>query len=1022
MPLDHAIKRPVHEVDIKITANKRPKLESDEEFAAKPRHDVNGNRPGSQVTLSSKLLTRGVERVTPYPEQCRPNVQNNGWHRRQLVKNVTKRLADQGKRVIGIPRFLDDGVVFDWLLDKSIGDPGSDDKKSTEDIETPIEAIKNDEIPESGGFLGASANRKNQDLEFLKPRLLRSDASLPSAQGASGGDTNIQGNPLVISDPDDANMQLNNIRIESHISLEVDAEHENEKGMYTSTPVSGFDNGGEASDLEDTAFPSSFSEFSSIAPVSISGHDQPEQAVVQFMSPSFEFENLTETFPVTDEASSDLLNDNDKHSRSPRADNEGLQEQNEVPHSEQTRTFIRPEHQTTTSRESVEMSGHIFPLEYSDSDSSHTAAVPSVNAQTPPASNDEPTRLEQVSRTGVPTPPSYLKNLRHPLPPRPRTDGTEDIIGTPNRHRYSSLREIDWINYKSIVFIKNLPQTSTIEDVYDYLRTNGYPFERIEDVQIHNARKPIVSVQFLNPRDAQNAIRVLEMSTTPFSIPFEGPSHLTRGRIRFERCDPPKRHSAGSLARRVTIAPSLPTTLSRRTRTQGSQIHTPAVPPSAPRPPKSRDPPSARPAPDKQSQSKRVVSGHSHPPPVEVRESSGALPDGQAGGGDAINISSGLNKDVEDDNTSTTSSSEDSSESDSDTDRTEEDARNTRRSEGPKGEGERIIVAARLKQCTRVQVPKVSYGRPRRLILPSDRPSPLLTVTMRGDIQFIDQTSRKRIANLSLPALNEASMRVEDACLMEGAVVLGCSKGNSQASIVVTSKANSKPSIHPLPNTPHSEQGISCLAPFIPSDSTGFLSGGFDKTVQRWCVSQNRPDSGDTRSGRQPDHSATVRLLGGPFNSLITYHVSTHVYSVYSAAEFSNAIHQIHVHKKNPNVIIVEVDHLLQQIQVHDVRKRYRGRPEQEFGYGDTSASGAQIRARHRRGDTNVNYFARGFDDGTVCLWDYRKHKTTVTALKCDEPVWHTVFSDRKTSNVWAYAGSVVTYLDLDLSKQHTMT
>ncbi|KAH8113384.1 hypothetical protein DFH11DRAFT_1775143 [Phellopilus nigrolimitatus] len=71
------------------------------------------------LQVPTKSCTRGVERIVPYPSNCRPNTENYGWNRRQLVLNVKRLLAVKGKRVYGVPRFLDDGVTFDWVLDNS---------------------------------------------------------------------------------------------------------------------------------------------------------------------------------------------------------------------------------------------------------------------------------------------------------------------------------------------------------------------------------------------------------------------------------------------------------------------------------------------------------------------------------------------------------------------------------------------------------------------------------------------------------------------------------------------------------------------------------------------------------------------------------------------------------------------------------------------------------------------------------------------------------------------------------------
>ena len=53
-----------------------------------------------------KPPTRGVERIHPYPFECRPSQPYFEWHRRQLVKDVTEKLSLRGMRIIGLPKFL----------------------------------------------------------------------------------------------------------------------------------------------------------------------------------------------------------------------------------------------------------------------------------------------------------------------------------------------------------------------------------------------------------------------------------------------------------------------------------------------------------------------------------------------------------------------------------------------------------------------------------------------------------------------------------------------------------------------------------------------------------------------------------------------------------------------------------------------------------------------------------------------------------------------------------------------------
>ena len=57
---------------------------------------------------------------------------------------------------------------------------------------------------------------------------------------------------------------------------------------------------------------------------------------------------------------------------------------------------------------------------------------------------------------------------------------------------------------------------------------------------------------------------------------------------------------------------------------------------------------------------------------------------------------------------------------------------------------------------------------------------------------------------------------------------------------------------------------------------------------------------------------------------------------------------------------------------VYDVRSNLEGGPVLEFGHKDSSRS-SSVRSRRRRGDILTNYFVRGYDDGTIQLFDLRQ-------------------------------------------------
>ena len=69
-----------------------------------------------------------------------------------------------------------------------------------------------------------------------------------------------------------------------------------------------------------------------------------------------------------------------------------------------------------------------------------------------------------------------------------------------------------------------------------------------------------------------------------------------------------------------------------------------------------------------------------------------------------------------------------------------------------------------------------------------------------------------------------------------------------------------------------------------------------------------------------------------------------------------------------------QVDHLDRQVQIFDLRKsNFDRKPVMEFGYRPAQS----MREKHdgniyRKGSTSYALFARGYSDGTLCIWDYR--------------------------------------------------
>ncbi|THH09049.1 hypothetical protein EW145_g2282 [Phellinidium pouzarii] len=714
MQLGHA-KRPGHSPDLEYLTSKRFKREDSGHYHS-IKSELESDADLYALQRLSKPLTCGVERV-PYPAQCRPFAQNCDWHRRQIIKDVTARLAEQGKCTIGFPRFLDDGITFDWVLDKSIMDMDLGERSSPKSTETPMEVAKE-----------AVVNN------------MQNAGTICSADSGNSGIVDLQDEFLEIPGF--------NLFKSENTSLHV---------LETS-----------------------------------------EASIVCEAAPS------TAT-PVEEEVLGSKI-------RLPSLDGAGIEDAPGI--SQVVQKFrISPS----------------FELAYSE----HIASV-------------------------APSTSKIKENFRHPLPEKPlsTTSASERTVSS----GLVSLWKIDWPNYKEIIFIKGLARTSTIEDVYVYLQINGYPFAEIKDVQLHTrtSAKQMASIQFSSPQLARDALLTLQSSKLPFPIPSEGSSVVIK--ITTEPCRMPhlKTYSARSTVSAMASAPSLSTPVSSRL--QAQSIELPLRKPSPIsvlpriRPLLSRsdilDRPSSiergsvsasnnpiRPfAKDRLSfrnnltpserdainQQPEVLKCRRAPSPVVIEDSESPSNDETD---DDDSIDSNPDEEAKD-NTSTSGS-----DTDSDFVSVQDEARNMR--------------GSRSRQKDRKNI-------------------------------AIGTVKEERIANLSLPSESEGRC-VEDACLIRETAVLGYSRGDRQVSIVTqTNKIDASAAKFSLSELPHSDKGISCLAPFLPSNSIEFLSGGSDKTVKRWRVSQTLPDSDDER-GRPPVYSTTIRPFGGPLNSRVTslvYHAA----------------------------------------------------------------------------------------------------------------------------------------------------
>lgn len=189
------------------------------------------------------------------------------------------------------------------------------------------------------------------------------------------------------------------------------------------------------------------------------------------------------------------------------------------------------------------------------------------------------------------------------------------------------------------------------------------------------------------------------------------------------------------------------------------------------------------------------------------------------------------------------------------------------------------------------------------------------------------------------------------------------------------------------------------------SSTLRFLSGGEDGTIQLWSLAYSAGSFTAQSRALGIRHTQQIRCVA--YDSVKSQVLSCYSRSISIAhleapktptpIVLSADAQQCHVHPQNPAVIILEVssqrnrrmvasshrnarlqvDHRDRQIQVYDTRKSsFRDAPCIEFGrpfYGADATSFARKRTyRFFRGSTLHSLFARGYQDGTVCVWDYR--------------------------------------------------
>lgn len=125
----------------------------------------------------------------------------------------------------------------------------------------------------------------------------------------------------------------------------------------------------------------------------------------------------------------------------------------------------------------------------------------------------------------------------------------------------------------------------------------------------------------------------------------------------------------------------------------------------------------------------------------------------------------------------------------------------------------------------------------------------------------------------------------------------------------------------------------------------------------------------------------------------------------------------------------LQFDHLEEQVHLLDVRQlRVVPTPVAKFGHKENETK-KHVRSVHRKGDLLPGFFVRGYQDGSVLIWDFRNTNvgpcdfarlTRLTTLqrpveelraRGDTPVMQTLFAGDEPGDVWAYHTGLVSFL-----------
>jgi hypothetical protein len=287
--------------------------------------------------------------------------------------------------------------------------------------------------------------------------------------------------------------------------------------------------------------------------------------------------------------------------------------------------------------------------------------------------------------------------------------------------------------------------------------------------------------------------------------------------------------------------------------------------------------------------------------------------------------------------------------------------------------------------------------------------------SMRGVVQHVsDKPANAKSRAVS--TILENGLRVVDGCMpTSGKVVMVVERNavvpiskNPQQLLLWDQDEQGTPRQAFLPKAPHTGNP-SCVVS-IGCDDDGsyrFASGGTtDRNVILWDIK----DSGATNTSIVQSHSSAVRslafdahgrLFGGTTSGQILLQDLGHRQSGGARSIYVHAaIFHIHTSPASHS-IAVEAEQTRDQFYVFDIRGSSK-RPTHRFGFDINTIPKATL-SKFDKGSSEGHYFARGYGDGTVRMWDLRmvrrkpnQENPYMVAKASNDPIRHVVLDGRK--------------------------